>query len=260
MMNMTRESARDILALNKKSYQTIALKFSQTRQHPWDDFRWIDPYIMKGGSVLDIGCGNGRLYEYLQTRDISYTGIDLSTNFIQIAKQELSGKKYNSLFAVGDILGLESVQEIRDYKFDVIIGVAVLCHIPKPFHRQAIGQLKKFLSKNGVIIMYNWNLWQPSLRRKTVYKSLRDRVLLSQESWRAQYGIKKNGLGLQDVMTLWRATGVDAPLYYYAFTKNELKRLFESGGFKIINNCYTKNGNKANWFSGSNIVTVAKLD
>lgn len=44
---------------------------------------------LEGCSVLDVGCGFGDLYEYLRRNgiDVDYTGVDLSQDFVEIARQ-----------------------------------------------------------------------------------------------------------------------------------------------------------------------------
>ena len=55
----------------------------------------IEKYIKpkKEDNILDLGCGTGRLIDLLP-EGIQYTGIDISTNYIEDAKRRY-GNKYN---------------------------------------------------------------------------------------------------------------------------------------------------------------------
>jgi 2-polyprenyl-3-methyl-5-hydroxy-6-metoxy-1,4-benzoquinol methylase len=70
-------------------------------------------------SVLDIGCGFGDFYDFLETKGINtqYTGYDISTKFIKIAQ-----KRHPALsFAVKDIL-----EEKTSKKFDYVVSSGVV--------------------------------------------------------------------------------------------------------------------------------------
>jgi SAM-dependent methyltransferase len=69
---------------------------------------------LEGSSVLDVGCGFGDLYEYLAGRGISvvYTGIDISPEFIEIARKACPGAR----FKVADFEE-EDVIEAFDWAF-----------------------------------------------------------------------------------------------------------------------------------------------
>ena len=69
---------------------------------------------LNGCSILDVGCGFGDLYGFLIKRglNIAYTGIDINSNLIEIAR-----KKYpDACFEIKDIL----IDEINQ-KFDYIL-------------------------------------------------------------------------------------------------------------------------------------------
>ncbi len=64
----------------------------QWRERPPDDgslqpgFRLIRDLVEPGSSVLDIGCGNGKLLRYLaRERDATVTGIEVSQNAVDLA-------------------------------------------------------------------------------------------------------------------------------------------------------------------------------
>lgn len=79
----------------------------------------IVAHISQGDRVLDLGCGPGFLAEQLDGLDVSYTGIDMSQEFIDFARKQNTGKK---LFIPGDI---NERMQLGD-PFDVVCLVNVL--------------------------------------------------------------------------------------------------------------------------------------
>jgi len=120
--SMKEEIAEKILEENKKIYQLIADKFSATRYRNWSEIKELVKYVKTGDRILDLGCGNGRLYKLLEDKNIDYTGIDSSQKLIDIARFQFSKAK----FLLGDALSLP----FKKQKFDVIFAIAFLHHIP----------------------------------------------------------------------------------------------------------------------------------
>ena len=228
----------ELVSQNKESYNKIAGLFSQTRSFIWEDLKALKQYVQTGDSVLDVGCGNGRLLEVFKSSQTKYLGVDFSEGLIAEAR-----KKYpDEEFQVVDVMDLDSMNK----KFDVVFCVSVLNHFPKEMHEVAIKKIKSVLNPGGRLLMVNWDLW--NLKRK---KSV----------WRQKTAVKYKLLatGFKDVMTTWKSGKTQADLYYYAFTKREIKKLVEGNGFKIIKNYYSKAGKQACWLCGDNLVTVAQL-
>ena len=85
---MDREVALKILDDVRQSYDKIAEDFSRTRYSIWKEFKPLGQYAKDGDKILDLGCGNGRLIELFQGKNIEYAGIDNSEKLIEIAHQK----------------------------------------------------------------------------------------------------------------------------------------------------------------------------
>lgn len=61
-------------------------------------------YIPKGGHVLDIGCGNGKMLGYIQEKtDAHVHGFDYSSNAINQAKELFKNKSYFIQGCIGKV-------------------------------------------------------------------------------------------------------------------------------------------------------------
>lgn len=78
-------------------------------------------------TVLDIGCGVGRLLRALAPQTASLVGIDVSSEMISLARENLSDLEVT--LHVGDGQGLAPVP---DASVDGVISLVVFQHIPDP--------------------------------------------------------------------------------------------------------------------------------
>jgi len=236
---MNPELAQKILEQTQVSYNAIAQKFSRTRNREWPIMqRLVDSFVKSGDSVLDIGCGNGRMLEVLDNKNVSYTGIDSSSELIKLASQQ------GGTFMVKDILKMDFNQE-----FDVVFAFAVLNHIPSHKLRLlAMQKIYQSLKPGGLFICSNWNLWRLSLKQKTIWHyKLR--------------GYKKaffKGLGFRDIITTFNVEGKKHPLYYFAFYRRRFSWLAEKAGFEVLESYYEKGGDPSTWQKGNNLITVCR--
>jgi len=203
------EIAHKILSDNKNTWNNIAEKFELTRHRVWD-LEPLADYTKSGMKVLDLGCGNGRLYEILKDKEVEYTGIDISENLINVAK-----KKYpKGQFVIGDGINLP----FKDHSFDIVYSIAVFHHLPsRELRIQFLKEAKRVLKKDGKIILIVWNLWQRKYFKLLVKYSLLKILHKSKLDW-------------GDLYIPWQN---QHQRYHHAFTKRELKKLFIKTGFEI---------------------------
>lgn len=251
---MTNETAKKIIELNKKSYDKIAEHFSITRGYIWPDLKNLGEHIHNNYKVLDVGCGNGRLYEELEAKNVEYYGVDSCLKLIDIARDRY-GKSHASRFGVFDIFSMP----FQEGQFDAIFAVAVINHLPtKELQKKALLKLNKLLKPDGTLLMTNWNLWRPTLNKKSVFYYALKKLKTSNEEWKKIYLTDKKEFGFKDIMTQWQTGNEKSPLYYYAFSLTELNNLVKECGFEISDSYYSKKGKKVNRCKGGNIVTIAR--
>lgn len=161
---------------------------------------------------------------------------------------------------VGDILALEDILEIREKKFDIITMIASFHHLPQRSQAlEALKLIQGFLAPEGLLCMENWNLWRFDKSRKTVWGSLQDRLQASPLPWEQQYGISHFNLGLHDIVTEWQSGGVKGFLYYHVYTIRALRSLLRESGYADARSYYIRDGKRAHWWNGKNIMTIARV-
>ena len=177
----------------------------------WEELKFLEDYIKEGDKILDLGCGNGRLYELLKNKPIDYYGIDNSEKLIEIAKSRYP----NINFQVADALNLPFPENF----FDKVVSVAVFHHIPsKDLRLQFLKEIKRTLKPGGILILVNWSLntWKRfSLFLKYAFLKI----------------LGKSTLDFGDAFIPWRNTTLR---YVHRFTKKEIKTLVKTSGLKVL--------------------------
>ncbi len=250
----------ELLSKVKNDYNKISTHFNQTRQTDWKEFNEFKKYILNYSflkpkdyclKILDIGCGNGRFVNFLNSLDIKfeYIGIDNSTGQVVEAKNNLETylqNQNNITFEIGDILDLSNFNEDE---FDLIFCIAVFHHLPtKHTRNRALKNIYRVLKKDGLLMMTSWNLFQLKY-----IKYLFDINKYKNITEKTKDSIKKNKFNIldkfnfkfKDTFIPWKSE--DGKLlskrYYYAFNKIELRNLFVKNNFNILENKLTDDKN-----------------
>ena len=247
--------------ITKEGYSTISAQFSATRQTPWVDFDYLKTYINKGSNVLDLGCGNGRLWSTLRSyQDLRYTGIDANTHFIQAAVETYVVDKDRTNFVAGDLSNIRSLLA-QDEQFDVVTMIASFHHLVSERERLELLQwVHDHLRPGGVLFMTNWNLLRLDVRKKSMWRYAVMRVFDEDyKDFLSSRGINSSLVfSFKDVFTIWQSGTDRVLLYYYAFRAGEIERLCHEAGFLDNKSFYAKRGVASRWWNGENLITIAK--
>lgn len=212
-------------------YNAIGTDFSRTRQKTYGNNQssnWpvTDRYLrlLKGGdSVLDVGCGNGKLITGLPA-GVTYLGTDFSETLLTEARK----LHPEHSFVLGNVA--EQAHWDKLEKYDAIFAVALLHHVPtKEKQLFVLSQMKKHLKENGFIYVTVWNLWQEKFTEYQI-----------EDHFEVPFNKK------------WKR-------YCVAYDIASLSELANEAGLSVKETYYAdRAGNKCGMTEGENLVMVAK--
>jgi ubiquinone/menaquinone biosynthesis C-methylase UbiE len=207
----------------RQSYSDIAAEFHQTRRkHVWPELEFLASYVKPDDSILDLGCGNGRLLKALPTVNLNYRGIEANPYLLEQAKQSYPERIFESGELPAVDLGVSC--------YHVVFMIAVFHHLVDREDRlAALDTIYRALQPGGYLLMTNWWLWQP--------RYLRDFFHWHQRK-----------IAWNDFFVSWGRSGGKRWRYYHAFTEKELVELLQTAGFRL----------ESQQRIGYNIVTVAR--
>ena len=100
----------------------------------------------RNSCILDLGCGNGHLVNYLISQGFNAYGTDASAKGIAIANQNSPGR-----FFVQDLSTDKLPEGLQGVKFDTVISTEVIEHLYDP--AGFIGFCKQALNGEGEVII-----------------------------------------------------------------------------------------------------------
>jgi ubiquinone/menaquinone biosynthesis C-methylase UbiE len=236
---MDRETAQQLIKETTENYNTISEHFSKTRKAQWYSVSaLIEQYISPGQTVLDLGCGNGRIADLTSEIKARYTGMDVAPQMIEIAKQ----LHPDLPFAVGSIVETG----FADASFDHVLMIASFHHVPSHEMRvEALQEVYRILKPGGIVIMSNWNLHQ--------WIFLRQRLRTNIQKLFGHHHRDYN-----DLLIPWKSSLGEqkADRYYHSFTKKEMEGLVGATNFRILDHFYDSNGMRVPRRKAHNLMTV----
>lgn len=196
----------------QSSYDSVASTFARSRRRSWPDIteliRQLESCVISNnqsdsiGDVLDVGCGSGRLLDYLPKYQ-TYIGIDISDGLLKIAENERLGKMFVKL-------DMHDIDQLRQ-KFDTIFFIASFHHLTDPKeHDEVLRKTIWQLNSGGIICMLNWNLRS------------------------SQNCLKYSKAQISD--SVFRIPISGHPRLYYAFSVSEIESLFQRVGCNRLYN------------------------
>ncbi|MFA5644173.1 MAG: methyltransferase domain-containing protein [Patescibacteria group bacterium] len=213
---MNKKAERYLLKVVENNYEEIAEDFNISRQKPLHSevLEILKSLEATKQKILDLGCGNGRLLEFLPD-NIDYLGVDNSKKLLDLARQKY--KKNGVRFVYKNILNLDQLEENN---FNLVFCLAVFHHLPGDSLRLSfLNKIYDKIDKDGLLVISVWKL-----RSKNRFNYLFLKSFLKQF-------FKGRILDCGDL--LFRGFRQKSQRYYHAFSKRKLKKIFQSSKFKI---------------------------
>jgi tRNA (uracil-5-)-methyltransferase TRM9 len=233
-------TAELLIRLNQQFYQTFAEQFSATRQQiqpgVWDVIRQIPPECR----ILDLGCGNGMLWQRLvqQGYQGQYVGLDFSSKLLELATQQVSQTvtrqpaSHPPLFIRADLTENGWERSVPQPAFGLVLAFAVLHHLPGELTLiPLLKKIQQFLAPGGKFIFSVWQfLNSPRLRARI-------------QDW-SEIGFSESQVEQGDYLLDWRQGGRGLR-YVHQFNSVELESLARRCGF-ICTKTYLSDGKGGN--------------
>lgn len=162
-------------------YNTHAKHFSQTRKKHRPEIDHIIKYIntlpQQKITIIELGCGDGRLYEYLTKntkKTIDYTGVDIAEKLLAIGKKSYP----QAYFIHSDMVSF--IQQGKQESIDMVISIAAFHHLATRKDRNIVlKNIYRLLKYDGHLIMTNRALSQRFAKKywKSLYASISKRIV-----------------------------------------------------------------------------------
>ena len=134
----------DYKKITIESYNKDAKKFSKEfkamnsiKSHRFQKFIGL----LKGGKILDLGCGSGDHSLYFKQRGLDVTSIDLSKEMVKLCNE----KGLNAL-----LMDIENLK-FEDKLFDGVWAATSLLHIPKSKLGAVVKKLNSIIKPGGIL-------------------------------------------------------------------------------------------------------------
>lgn len=229
--------ANKFIQENKQVYNAIAGHFSNTRSLLWDDLLSLQHYAKKGDRILDVGCGNGRLYQMFANLSTDYTGMDQSEELLAKAQEKFPGAH----FVVGN---MAETFPFENESFDSLYCIAAFHHLPTEELRiHALQEMKRVLKPGGKVIMTNWNAESNWAKKK-----------LEIGDWRL-------GEEKEHFIVPWKNTAgeIKGLRHYWLLTPEHLEKIATNVGFTVEEQYYVSRGEKVEIHRGMNLISIFSL-
>ena len=291
-MNTISYRYQETLQQLRECYDTHAEKFSSTRKKHRPEFEriikkiqnneWWVPHdkhqIAKSPhhqhTILELWCGDGRLYPYLIEQWITidrYTGIDISEQLLLKAQEHSpSTKKIQRI--LDDML--HYLEWCPSESVDTVICVASFQHIPDSTTRDLIlRQIYRVLRYGWTMISIDWSRsrWMIRTHRRLILKSWR-RFLQSgmqEERNNLMIPFTSSEVAKQQSGKVAKQKETNSPTHqltnyrlYHIFTRQELDLLLRTHGFVIEEMIYSSQSGDFHHqrTQARNICTIVRKD
>jgi tRNA (uracil-5-)-methyltransferase TRM9 len=243
---MIENEKRQYIDQNRDVYNTIAPFFASTRAFLWSDMAVFADMLSPHTVLVDVGCGNGRVYTIAQEKQVRYIGVDQSIELLRIGSQ-MTHVGVRDAFADNAMIDVSEApmfvladmrqMPIPDSSADAVWCIASLQHLPTVEDRIcALREIYRILKPGGRALCMNWNLYSRHASTRHAPFAPGDFLI----PWKHPEGGRVLG-----------------ERYYHGLTQEEMRELLSGAGFTDIVQYYTRRGARSDMARGMNLVSVA---
>ncbi|MBA3502718.1 MAG: class I SAM-dependent methyltransferase [Myxococcota bacterium] len=178
---------------------------------------WLRDQQKRPLHFLEMGCGAGPTLVWLAQKGITVSGIDIATNALELARQNLTRNGYTD--RIGELTEGSVVKTpFADESFDGILESCVFQHIPRAERIQTFGEVARLLKPGGLFVGHM--LAEPH----TTFQKMKDKQLADDSG----------SLHLADGSSKIHLTNIGLAHF---FKKDEFAELLP--GFSVVDPCLT---------------------
>jgi ubiquinone/menaquinone biosynthesis C-methylase UbiE len=186
----------DASARNREYYEraNVRSEYGSERGLDGAEAALVDAFLPAGCSVLDLGCGNGRIALALAAQGYAAEGLDISPSMIAEARAAATAAHADVRFEVGDAVALPHDENDLDA---VVYGCNGIGHLTRDGKSACLRELRRVLRPGGVALLslrtpYAVNRMLPRMLRNVVLP--RKGLRADEESDGGQY-VQRPSLG-----------------------------------------------------------------
>jgi ubiquinone/menaquinone biosynthesis C-methylase UbiE len=135
-------------------YETFNLNYNKFYTEGKPTAKWLLNYIsefkdLKNLSILDWGCGTGRILRHLPTildNSNSCYGTDYNKKYVKWCSENLEGIEFKNN-------DLEPSLVFKNSSMDVIYGISIFTHLSEKLHFSWMNELVRVLKNNGILFL-----------------------------------------------------------------------------------------------------------
>lgn len=214
---MKPDVAVQLIVLNHEFYTQFGAAFAASRRRPWPGFgRLAQALPYPCARFLDVGCGTGRLGQFLLEAGAieAYVGVDFSSPLLAAHLPHEAMQ-----FVQRDITISGALADLS--RFDGIACVATLQHIPDATVRvRLLREMAQQLQPGGRLVLVNWQFMDSERQRRKVLP------------W-STIGLAERDVESGDYLVSWERGGVGRR-YVCMIDVEATDRLADSAELRIV--------------------------
>lgn len=165
--------------------------------------------------AMDFGCGVGRLTQALAGRFVEVVGVDVAASMLALAASHNRAPERCSYIQSESA----ELRDLADDRFDFILSLIVLQHIPRPTTRRLLAAFVRVLAPGGVLAFQYTGRRKSRLRRASAPARRVVMALLPERVGNRLYR---------------RLTGRLAPIEMFGMSPARVTRLLEKHGARVV--------------------------